>query len=156
MKGVWQWNKEARLVLAGPQADRQQQVDAFIASLTEFERKRIVLIDDFPDQEKASIFDAFDIFVMPSTAESFGIAYLEAWMLRKAVIGARIGPTRCVIDEGSDECLCQSGVERRKRTESIVAAEAVAFVQAQFACVHGQMLESSDCGDGKETPKASS
>jgi glycosyltransferase involved in cell wall biosynthesis len=105
MKGVWHWNKDVRLVLAGPRANREQPVDAFIASLTEFERKRIVLIDDFPDREKASIFDAFDIFVMPSTAESFGLAYLEAWMLRKAVIGARIGPTRCVIDEGSDGLL---------------------------------------------------
>ena len=119
MKGVWQWNKEVRLALAGPRANREHPIDAFIASLTEFERKRIVLIDDFADQEKASIFDAFDIFVMPSTAESFGIAYLEAWMLRKAVIGARIGSTRCVIDEGSDGLLVDP-YDPRETTCSII------------------------------------
>jgi glycosyltransferase involved in cell wall biosynthesis len=119
MKGVWQWNKEVRLVLAGSRAAREPQVDSFIAGLSEFERKRIVLIDDFPDQEKASIFDAFDIFAMPSTGESFGIAYLEGWMLRKAVIGARIGPTRCVIDEGSDGLLVDPQ-DPRETTCSII------------------------------------
>ena len=60
--------------------------------------------DDFPDQEKTSSFDAFNIFVMPSTGESFGIACVEARTLREAVIGAQIGPIRCVIDEGPMAC----------------------------------------------------
>ena len=119
MKDVWKWNEEVRLVLAGPRAGRKSQVDAFIASLTEFERKRVVLIDDFPDREKASIFDSFDIFVLPSTGESFGIAYLEAWMLRKAVIGARIGPTQCVIDEGIDGLLVDP-VDPGQTTRAII------------------------------------
>jgi glycosyltransferase involved in cell wall biosynthesis len=119
MKEVWKWNKEVRVVLAGPRAGRKQQVDNFIASLTGFERKRIVLIDDFPEHEKASIFDAFDVFVLPSTGESFGIAYLEAWMLRKPVIGARIGPTRCVIDEGLDGLLVDP-VDPGETTQAIV------------------------------------
>ena len=105
MTRVWGWNREVRLVLAGPRAGRRKEVEAFIAGLKEFERERIVMIDDFPEKEKASIFDSFDVFVLPSTGESFGIAYLEAWMCRKPVIGARIGPTQCVIDEGIDGLL---------------------------------------------------
>src|SRR5262249_43744335 len=105
MRTVWEWNREVRLVLAGPRAGRKKEVESFIEGLTEFERERIVMIDDFPEKEKASIFDSFDVFVLPSTGESFGIAYLEAWMCRKPVIGARIGPTQCVIDEGIDGLL---------------------------------------------------
>ncbi len=105
MRIVWKWNYEVRLILAGPRWLERDEVGAFIASLTEFERERIVRIDEFPEKEKASLYDSFDVFVMPSTGESFGIAYLEAWMCRKPVIGARIGPTRCVIDEGTDGLL---------------------------------------------------
>jgi glycosyltransferase involved in cell wall biosynthesis len=105
MRKVWEWNREVRLVCAGPRAGRRTGVETFIAGFTEFERERIVMIDDFPEKDKASIFDSFDVFVLPSIGESFGIAYLEAWMCRKPVIGARIGPTQCVIDEGTDGLL---------------------------------------------------
>jgi glycosyltransferase involved in cell wall biosynthesis len=65
----------------------------------------VIHIDGFDDKEKSSIFDAMDIFAMPSTAESFGIAYLEAWMCRKPVVASRIGSTRCVVDDGVDGVL---------------------------------------------------
>src|SRR5690349_23815671 len=42
---------------------------------------------------------------MPSVAESFGIAYLEAWMCRKPVIGGRVGSTACVIADTVDGML---------------------------------------------------
>ena len=42
---------------------------------------------------------------MPSVQESFGGVYVEAWSLRKAVIGGRIGPIACVIDHGTDGLL---------------------------------------------------
>ncbi len=105
MRIVWKWNHEVRLVLAGSRWLERDEVGAVIGSLTEFERERILRIDEFPEKDKASLYDSFDVFVMPSTGESFGIAYLEAWMCRKPVIGARIGPTRCVIDEGTDGLL---------------------------------------------------
>ena len=68
--------------------------------LMTLERSRVIRICDFTDADKASIFDALDLFVLPSVGESFGIAYLEAWMCGKPVIGADIGPTRDVIHDG--------------------------------------------------------
>ncbi len=105
MRIVWEWNHEVRLVLAGTRLPRSNKVDATVEGLPECERQRIVRINDFPEEEKASIYDAFDVFALPSTAESFGISYLEAWMCGKPVIGARIGPTQCVINEGVDGLL---------------------------------------------------
>lgn len=106
MRIVWKWNDEVRLVLAGPRPSQHyHKAKAVIEGFTQFERERIVRIYDFPESDKASIFDAFDVFVLPSIEESFGIAYLEAWICRKPVIGARIGSTQCVINEGVDGLL---------------------------------------------------
>jgi len=109
MKTVWRSDHRVRLLLAGrrfpasTQHDREFQ-DA-LASLSARDRSRVIHIDGFDDKEKSSIFDAMDIFAMPSTAESFGIAYLEAWMCRKPVVASRIGSTRCVVDDGVDGLL---------------------------------------------------
>jgi glycosyltransferase involved in cell wall biosynthesis len=105
MRTVWQWNPEVRLVLAGPGSADEKDLDVLIKNLSTSQRQRIVNIGTFDDKDKASLFDAFDVFALPSTEESFGIAYLEAWACRKPVIGARIGPTQCVIDEGIDGLL---------------------------------------------------
>ena len=80
-------------------------VEAALGSLSAAQRSLVVQIGRFDDGEKASIFDAFDVFAMPSKEDSFGIAYLEAWLCGRPVIGARIGSTRCVIDEGRDGLL---------------------------------------------------
>ncbi len=105
MKTVWKWNHEVRLVLAGSRRKEPNDVDAVLDGLTKPERERIVRINEFSEVDKASIYEAFDVFALPSTEESFGIAYLEAWICEKPVIGSRIGPTQCVIDEGIDGLL---------------------------------------------------
>jgi glycosyltransferase involved in cell wall biosynthesis len=104
MPSVWRWNKEVRLVLAGHRPPRSD-IEAVIDPLPESQKERIVQIDMFDERDKGSIFDSFDVFALPSTEESFGIAYLEAWLCRKPVIGARIGSTQCVINEGVDGLL---------------------------------------------------
>ena len=106
---LWQTNADVRLVLAGSGTPADANTDddtrnAF-ASLTAEQRARVVCITRFTDSEKASICDALDVLAMPSVAESFGIAYLEAWMRRKPVIGSRIPSTQCVIEPGVDGLL---------------------------------------------------
>lgn len=107
MKIVWKSNPQVRLVLAGPfgQTEAIRREEQELLGLSNDDWTRVVQIGSFPDEDKPSIFDSFDIFAMPSIAESFGIAYLEAWMCKKAVIGARIGATQCVVREGVDGLL---------------------------------------------------
>jgi glycosyltransferase involved in cell wall biosynthesis len=109
MRVVWQWNPEVRLVLAGPRMSggmpADQEVELALARLSEAERSRVLLLGEFDEEDKASIFDSLDVFAMPSIGESFGIAYLEAWMCGKPVIGANVGSTPYVIRNGVDGLL---------------------------------------------------
>jgi glycosyltransferase involved in cell wall biosynthesis len=113
MRTVWRSTPSARLVLAGsglPSSSRcDDELRSAFEALSSAERSRIVSISRFNDSEKASIFDALDIFAMPSVAESFGMCYLEAWMCKKPVIGSRIGSTECVINDGVDGALVAPG-----------------------------------------------
>jgi glycosyltransferase involved in cell wall biosynthesis len=109
MKTVWQSESRAYLLLAGRRFPastyNDREFQNALANLSARERSRLIHIDGFDEKEKSSIFDAIDVFTMPSTAESFGIAYLEAWMCEKPVIGSRIGSTRCVVEDGVDGLL---------------------------------------------------
>ena len=107
MKIVWRWNAEVRLIIAGHQSTEHQglAIQSAIEQLTGSEQCRLVRINQFEEAEKPSLYDAFDVLALPSTGESFGITYLEAWLCQKPVIGARIGSTQCVIDDGIDGLL---------------------------------------------------
>jgi glycosyltransferase involved in cell wall biosynthesis len=61
----------------------------------------------FPADTKPLIFNALDIFVLPSNNESFGIVFLEAWSCKKPVIGSAIGAVRDVIRENVDGLLME-------------------------------------------------
>ena len=109
MRKVWQTEPTVRLLLAGggfpAGSTPHDKISQAFADLSDVERSRIIMLGRFDESDKASIFDALDVFAMPSVAESFGIAYLEAWMRRKAVIGARIPSSECVIEHGVDGLL---------------------------------------------------
>lgn len=107
MRVVWKWNPDTRLVLAGNCFPRPDCLDELLESFSDSERSKIVRIQSFPEPEKASLYEAFDVLALPSTDESFGIAYLEAWMCKKPVIGSRIGSTQCVIQDGVDGLLAE-------------------------------------------------
>jgi glycosyltransferase involved in cell wall biosynthesis len=102
MRLVWQQMPEAILLMAGPSAHRDKPTRQAIEGLLPEERDRLRLVDDFPDSEAASIFAACDLLALPSVEESFGLVFLEAWLCRRPVIGARIPSTECVIAAGRD------------------------------------------------------
>ena len=106
---VWKTCPEARLVLAGralPEGTRSRKAIAgALSRLAPDARRRIVEVEDLDDRDKGSLFDALDVFAMPSISESFGIAYMEAWLCRKPVIGADVGSTPFVIRDGVDGLL---------------------------------------------------
>ncbi len=59
--------------------------------------------------EKWSLLAAADILALPSRTESFGIVFLEAWLCRKPVIGARAGAIPDVVQHGKDGVLVEFG-----------------------------------------------
>lgn len=69
----------------------------------------VIIKQSVSEEEKNAILSETDIFVMPSTAESFGIVYIEAWMYGKPVIGARSGAISDVIAEYEDGFLIEPG-----------------------------------------------
>jgi len=109
MQRMWPSQPRARLLLAGGGMDRdpasQNAISRALSNLSDADRARVIVTGRFADAERASIYDALDVFAMPSAAESFGIAYLEAWICGKAVIGSRLASTQCVIDDGVDGVL---------------------------------------------------
>jgi len=70
--------------------------------LSPADQRRVVLIDDFPDEDGPSILDACDVLALPSVEEAFGIVMIEAWMSGKPVVAADIPSTRCIVDPGVD------------------------------------------------------
>lgn len=57
------------------------------------------------EEEKAEAYAQATVFAMPSYHETFGIAYLEAWMAGRPVIAGDIWPLREVVREGIDGLL---------------------------------------------------
>lgn len=72
-------------------------------------RNGVRLLDYVSEQEKKDALAACDVFVMPSRADSFGIAYLEASLYQKPVIGCYAGGVPRVIQEGIDGYLVPFG-----------------------------------------------
>ncbi len=109
MRRVWRDAPDVLVLLAGhrfaPGSEADRPVQQMLDALSPEERARVTLTGGFADAEKASIFDACDVFAMPSIAESFGGVYLEAWLCGKPVVGSRISAVSCVVDEGVDGLL---------------------------------------------------
>ena len=85
-------------------------VFVFLGPRTDFSRKlfsrihaqNILEIGEVDLQEKTDALAACDIFCLPSTQESLGMVFLEAWMMRKPVIGGDIPAVREIISDGQD------------------------------------------------------
>ncbi len=96
---VWRRQPEARFVFVGPRTNYsrhlfRQDMDA-----------RIIEIDAIDLQEKTDVIAACNVLCVPSTQESFGGVYTEAWSLGKPVIGTGIPAVREVISDGEDGLL---------------------------------------------------
>ena len=101
-----QSGREATLVLIGP---LEEDFRKHFALQPEALQTRVRLLDYVTEQEKKDALAACDVFVMPSRADSFGIAYLEAWLYGKPVIGCFAGGVPRVIDDGRDGLLVPFG-----------------------------------------------
>ena len=102
MRVVWRHVPDAVLLMAGQRAHREEGVATMLAELSAADRERVVLVDDFADDDGPSILDSCDVLALPSVEESFGMVMIEAWMCGKPVIGADIPSTRCIVESGAD------------------------------------------------------
>ena len=106
MKKLWAIGNPARLVLIGQLTDKFE--DYFLSQPPSvFERT--LLLGFVDDETKKDALDACDIFALPSSADSFGVVFLEAWLYGKPVIGAEAGGIPYVIADDRDGLLVQFG-----------------------------------------------
>ena len=106
MKKIWERNKGVRLVLAGAPMD---EFNRFFSGQGDFVKKKTTALDYVSPADKKDLFAAGDVFVLPSRTDSFGIVFLEAWVNKKPVIGARAGGIPEVIKHREDGFLAKFG-----------------------------------------------
>ncbi|MBI1880518.1 MAG: glycosyltransferase family 4 protein [Chloroflexi bacterium] len=109
MPHVWNLYPQAKLLLAGASSTYSGQLEQEAARLAANVPNRVVMIKDFSEEEKAKIFAACDVLVFPSSEESFGLVFVEAWACGKPVIGARAGAIPSIISDGVDGLLVTPG-----------------------------------------------
>ena len=98
-------------VLIGPDEDRRP-----------VERDGVRYLGCLSRPEVLSGLAACDIFALPSLYESFGLAYLEAWMFGKPVIGHRLcAPARELIEPGRDGVLVGNVAELVQALEALLS-----------------------------------
>lgn len=102
------WDEGHRLVIAmiGPM-DRILQLT--VMRLSEQHRMCCLHLQQVSEDEKWDAVDAADVVALPSSTESFGIVFLEAWARGKPVIGANAGAVRDVVQDGVDGFLVEFG-----------------------------------------------
>ncbi|MCX6376233.1 MAG: glycosyltransferase family 4 protein [Armatimonadetes bacterium] len=106
MTRVWRERQDTRLVVAGVRSSASEELDLRLSADPDL-RSRLVRCNSFGDDEKSGIYDACDVFAMPSWSESFGIVYLEAWTRSKPVIGCKGSAVETVIADEVDGLLVE-------------------------------------------------
>jgi glycosyltransferase involved in cell wall biosynthesis len=70
---------------------------------------RVIDLGYLPYRDLPDIYSACDILLQPSSVESFGLVYLEAWASRKPVVAADVGGVKDVISDRVDGLLVPFG-----------------------------------------------
>jgi glycosyltransferase involved in cell wall biosynthesis len=92
---VWRRFPDATFVFAGPPVGRSER--AFRGSDPRVRRLGRVGL-----QEKTDALAACDVLCVPSTQESFGGVFTEAWSMGRPVVGGDLPAVRQVVDDGID------------------------------------------------------
>ncbi len=90
---VWERHPDTQFVFIGPGTKASR---AFFAEVSD---PRIIELDVVSLQEKTDALAACDVLCVPSSQESFGGVYTEAWTQAKPVVGCDIAAVRDVIDD---------------------------------------------------------
>jgi glycosyltransferase involved in cell wall biosynthesis len=90
------------LIAAGMETDDSRQLREQYAGLP-----HVINWEYIDPRQKQYAFNACDMFALPSVGESFGLVYIEAWAVRKPVIGAASGAIPALITDGVDGLLIE-------------------------------------------------
>lgn len=93
---VWEQCPETSFVFIGPRTRASERVFRGV------DDPRILELGAVNLAEKTAALAACDVLCVPSTQESFGGVYVEAWQMGKPVIGANIATVSQVISDGVD------------------------------------------------------
>ena len=93
---VWNRFPDTNFVFIGPAVQKSEQV------FTQFSDPRIYRLGQVNLQEKTNALKACTLLCLPSSQESFGGVYTEAWSFGKPVIGCNIPAVSDVITDGVD------------------------------------------------------
>jgi glycosyltransferase involved in cell wall biosynthesis len=96
---VWKRHAEAKFVFIGPRVGRSEEV------FRDSSDPRILRLGEVDLQTKTNALAACTVLCMPSTQESFGGVYTEAWSFGKPVMGCNIPAVSEVITDGRDGVL---------------------------------------------------
>jgi glycosyltransferase involved in cell wall biosynthesis len=98
---VWAQHPDTHFVFIGPPVKDSER------AFTELADSRIHRLGAVSLQEKTDALAACDLLCVPSSQESFGGVYVEAWSFSKPVIGCNIPAVADVITEGVDGYLVE-------------------------------------------------
>lgn len=93
---IWQKIPETKFVFVGPSVGNSEQIYA------RYQDARIIRLGSVDLQTKTDALAACTLLCVPSTQESFGGVYTEAWSFAKPVIGCDIPAVAEVISQGVD------------------------------------------------------
>jgi glycosyltransferase involved in cell wall biosynthesis len=102
--GVWAQHPDVHFVFIGPPVKGSEAIFAEVAD-SRIHRLGVVSL-----QEKTDALAACDLLCVPSSQESFGGVYTEAWSFKKPVIGCNIPAVAEVISDGQDGFLVEQSV----------------------------------------------
>lgn len=102
---VWARHPDTHFVFIGPRTPYS------VGLFSRMQDARILELGSVGLQEKTDAMAACDIYCMPSTQESFGQVFVEAWTLGKPVIGADIPAEREIISDGLDGFVVRPGTD---------------------------------------------
>jgi glycosyltransferase involved in cell wall biosynthesis len=98
---VWRVHPETSFVFMGPHYGRSRETIIQLRDSRVVDIPRVEVFDPL----KASALAAADVFALPSRQEGIGGVYIEAWAMRKPVIGCRI--PFLTIEDGVDGFLVE-------------------------------------------------
>jgi glycosyltransferase involved in cell wall biosynthesis len=114
---VWKRHPDVTFVFIGPQTSYSKAIFSMATD------RRIRNLGEVNIETKTAALSCCEFLCLPSSQESFGGVYVEAWALGKTVIGGRIPPIAELISEGHDGLLSSQNPSELADQISLLSAD---------------------------------